>query len=245
LTEINVGDPVVFDDGKIEGVVRSVSASEVHITVTQAKRNGSNLKSERRINFPESKLHHEGLTEKDLRDLDFAIHYADMVALSFVNSTADVTALQDELQRRGGGHLGILLKIETARAFREFPRLLLAAMRTFPVGVIIARGDLAVECGREHLADLQEALLELCEAAHVPVVWATQVLDRLAKKGVATRAEITDASMSQRAECVMLGKGPYVCRAIRTLDDIIRRTQTRQSKKIARLRALDICDLAE
>ena len=83
---------------------------------------------------------------------------------------------------------GVVLKIETRRAFERLPQLLLIAMRRQRVGVMIARGDLAVEVGYERLAELQEEILWLCEAAHVPVIWATQVLEQLAKSGLPSRA---------------------------------------------------------
>jgi pyruvate kinase len=103
---------------------------------------------------------------------------------------------------------------------------------------MIARGDLAVECGFERLAELQEEILWVCEAAHMPVVWATQVLENLAKTGRPSRAEITDAAMSVRADCVMLNKGPHILEAMHTLDEILRRMQDHQSKKNSLLRAL-------
>jgi hypothetical protein len=77
---------------------------------------------------------------------------------------------------------------------------------------MIARGDLAVEAGNERTAELQEEILWACEAAHLPVVWATQVLEDLAKTGRPSRAEVTDAAMATRAESVMLNRGPYVDR---------------------------------
>jgi pyruvate kinase len=73
------------------------------------------------------------------------------------------------------------VKIETRDAFERLPELLLTAMRRGRVGVMIARGDLAVECGYERMAEVQEEILWLCEAAHLPVIWATQVLEQLAK----------------------------------------------------------------
>ena len=105
---------------------------------------------------------------------------------------------------------------------------------------MIARGDLAAECGFERMAELQQEILWICESAHVPVIWATQVLEGLAKRGHASRAEISDASMSQSAECVMLNKGPYIIDAVRTLDDILRRMQDHQSKKRSMLRKLHL-----
>ena len=119
---------------------------------------------------------------------------------------------------------------------------MLTAMRRYPAAVMIARGDLAVECGWERLAELQEEILWLCEAAQIPVIWATQVLEGTAKKGLPSRAEISDAALAQRADCVMLNKGPHIIQAIDMLDNILRRMQGHQYKKTARLRKLSISD---
>jgi pyruvate kinase len=78
----------------------------------------------------------------------------------------------------------------------------------------------------------------LTEAAHLPLIWATQVLEGLAKNGKPSRAEITDAAMGERAECVMLNKGPHILDAIKMLDDILQRMQGHQNKKSALLRRL-------
>ena len=153
-------------------------------------------------------------------------------------------AMQLQLERLGATRLGIVLKIETTTGFEHLPSLLLAAMRGDRVGVMIARGDLAVECGYERLAEVQEEMLWICEAAHVPVIWATQVLESLAKTGVPSRAEVTDAAMGERAECVMLNKGPHLIDAVRVLDDILRRMEAHQNKKRARLRRLRLSVLA-
>jgi pyruvate kinase len=121
--------------------------------------------------------------------------------------------------------------------------MLLTAMRSPCCGVMIARGDLAVECGFERLAEVQAEILWICEAAHVPVIWATQVLETLAKEGMPSRAEITDAAMGNQAECVMLNKGPYLLSALRVSDDILRRMQAHQTKKRPKLRALQAAHL--
>ena len=107
---------------------------------------------------------------------------------------------------------------------------------------MVARGDLAVEMGFERLAEVQEQILWLCEAAHVPVIWATQVLETLAKKGLPSRAEVTDAAMSGRAECVMLNKGPHVLTAVPFLDNVMTRMQSHQAKKHSVLRNFSVSD---
>jgi len=155
-----------------------------------------------------------------------------------VNDASEVHDLQSNMARLGGERLGIVLKIETLRAFEHLPDILLAAMRSPCVGVMIARGDLAVECGFERMAEIQEEILWFCEAAHVPVIWATEVLEKLAKKGQPSRAEITDAAMAVRAECVMLNKGPYIVDALHILDDILARMRAHQNKKSSMLREL-------
>jgi pyruvate kinase len=163
---------------------------------------------------------------------------ADMIDYSFVSRASDVAALHRALDDLGGRRPGIVLKIETRRAFEHLPEIILEAMREPTAGIMIARGDLAVEVGYERLAEVQEEILWIAEAAHVPVIWATQVLETLAQKGVPSRSEITDAAMGERAESVMLNKGPHIVDAIRVLDNILRRMGAHQQKKRSLLREL-------
>ena len=227
---VSAGDRVSLNDGKISGVIRAVESDQLEIEVRKAKPTGSRLRGDRGINFPDSDIRLSGLTSADTENLKFVIANADAVSLSFVRRPADIELLQEEIQKLGATTLGLVIKIETRKGFNKLPRLLLTAMRRYPVAVMIARGDLAVECGWECLAELQEDILWLCEAAQVPVIWATQVLEHEAKKGQPSRAEISDAAMSQRAACVMLNKGPHIIATIRMLDNILRRMQGYQFK---------------
>jgi pyruvate kinase len=161
-----------------------------------------------------------------------------MVGLSFVQKPADIALLRKYLHHLCRDDMGIVLKIETLQGFENLPELMLSAMASNVSGVMIARGDLAVECGYERLAEVQEEILWCAEAAHMPVIWATQVLEFMAKTGLPSRAEISDAGLGVRAECVMLNKGPYITQAIRTLDDILQRMGGHQAKKRPLLRAL-------
>lgn len=238
FTCVKPGERILFDDGSIGGVIREVHPAEIVVEITQARDHGEKLLADKGINLPDSQLLLDGLTAKDLIDLNFIADKADMVALSFARRPDDVRLLRKQLQGMGAESLGVVLKIETRAAFDRLPELLLALMESPNVGVMIARGDLAVECGYERLAELQEEILWLAEAAHLPVIWATQVLEGLAKDGKPSRAEITDAAMGERAECVMLNKGPHIIEAIRTLDDILHRMQGHQHKKRALLKRL-------
>ncbi len=238
LTAASVGDRVFFDDGKIGGVVADVRPGEVDVTISLAAPEGSRLRAEKGINLPDTDLGASALGPDDVDLLPFIVEHADVVALSFAQHPDDVTALQGHLEALGGAHLGIVLKVETVRGFARLPAMLLAAMASERVGVMVARGDLAVECGFERLAEVQEEILWLCEAAHVPVIWATQVLDQMARTGQPSRAEISDAVMAGRAECVMLNKGPHIVEAVGALDDILGRMDSYQHKKTALLRRL-------
>lgn len=235
---VRAGETIWFDDGKIGGVIEKVEPSQVRVRITQEYLRAVNLRADKGINLPDSDLRIAAMTDKDIEDLPFVVQHADIVGLSFSNCAQDVAALQERLASLGSRQPAIVLKIETRRGFENLPDMLLTAMRAPHCGVMIARGDLAVECGFERLAEVQEEILWLCEAAHVPVIWATQVLETLAKEGRPSRAEITDAAMGLRAECVMLNKGPYVLSAVRALDDILRRMHAHQAKKRSMLRAL-------
>ena len=238
FAQVSAGERIWFDDGRIGGVIKRVQREWIEVEITHARDSGEKLAGDKGINLPDSRLSLPALTDKDLADLTAVAKVADMVGLSFVQQAADVQALRARLRDLGKPALGIVLKIETRRAFENLPELLFAAMAGPSAGIMIARGDLAVECGYERLAEVQEEILWAAEAAHVPVIWATQVLETLAKTGLPSRAEITDAAMGERAECVMLNKGPHIAEAIRTLDDILRRMQAHQSKKRSLLRAL-------
>ncbi len=240
--QLRTGHRVLIDDGKIECVIRSGDADGVLLDVVRAPIGGAKLRGDRGLNFPDSRLRLPGVTPKDFQDLSFIAQHADMVGFSFVQRPDEVFQLQQHLSRLGKPDMGIVLKIETRRAFENLPALLWAAMRSDAVGVMIARGDLAVECGYERLAELQEEILWLCEAAHLPVIWATQVLETLTKEGIPSRPEITDAAMSERAECVMLNKGPHIEKAVISLDSILSRMQSHQSTKTPMPRELHSWD---
>ncbi len=238
--DVRAGERIWLDDGRIGGIVKSAEALRIEVEITHALPHGSKLGSDKGINLPDTDLHLPGLTAKDLADLDFACANADMIGLSFVRSPEDILNLERELAARKASHLGVVLKIETRQAFEHLPRLLLTGMRTPPLGVMVARGDLAVEMGFERLAEVQEEILWLCEAAHVPVIWATQVLESLAKTGIPSRAEVTDAAMSVRAECVMLNKGPHIELALHFLDNVLQRMKDHHQKKRSMLRRLAV-----
>lgn len=235
------GDHVYYDDGKLMAVVEEATTDALLLKVERTAGEGVRIKPEKGLNFPDADLSVSALTEDDRKNLRFVAAHADAVEFSFVQTVEDVVAIQSALAdlRDDWQALGLVLKIETLRAVDNLPDLIVQAASQQPTAVMIARGDLAVELGFARMAEMQEEILWLAEAAHVPVIWATQVLEALIKKGRPSRGEMTDAAMAARAECIMLNKGPFVLDAIDTLDTLTPRMGEHQRKKTAQLRALE------
>ncbi|GAB3655403.1 pyruvate kinase [Echinicola sediminis] len=219
---IEAGDPVFFDDGVIKGRIVSVQETFAEVKILWTGQGSAKLKADKGINFPESNLSIRGLTKTDRDNLPFIAEYADIVNFSFVNTAEDVREMHQALSDLGVlDKMGIIYKIETQAAYNNLIQILLEAMKAPKVGVMIARGDLAIEAGWEQMGNIQKEMLAICNACHVPIVWATQVLEKLAKKGLPSRSEITDAVNATKAECIMLNKGPHIVKAIELLDQII------------------------
>lgn len=237
---VRPGHRVLLDDGKFEGLVRETGPGWIRIDIQRAGRGRADLKAEKGINLPDTPLDLAAITEKDLENLSFVVRHADLVAISFVHRASDIDRLYEELDRLNAPEIGVILKIENSAAFDCLPELMMTASKRRRIAVMVARGDLGVEIGFERLAEVQEEILWLAEAAQVPVIWATQVLESLAKNGLPSRGEVTDAAMSTRSECVMLNKGPYITQAIRFLTDVSRRMGRHTSKTFATNRKLHV-----
>ena len=231
LACVRSGERVILDDGRITGVVEAATRAGLRCRVVLTAKSPLRLRSDKGLAFPDSRLPPGQLGAEDRHVLDFALEHADGVEVSFVNTPEDVRQVGDRVRASGRTGFGIVLKLETREAMRNLADILFEALRYDPVGIMIARGDLAVALSFERLAEMQEELLWFGEACHLPVVWATQVLDSLAHSGIPTRAEVTDAAMSMRAECVMLNKGAHVLQAVEMLVNIIRKMETHQYKK--------------
>ena len=244
---VRPGHRVLLDDGKFEGAVlqEGFGADAFRVRLSRVSGGAAKLAGEKGINLPDSPLALPAFGPDDATDLAAALALKpDLIALSFVQTPRDVLDLHAALAAAGaaGAAAGVLLKIETAAAFAALPSLLLAAMRRPRFAVMVARGDLAVEVGFGRLSEVQEEMLWLCEAAHAPVVWATQVLDSMARTGAPSRSEVTDAAMAGRAEAVMLNKGPFMADVLTLLSDILSRLGDHERKKMHLLRRLRVAD---
>jgi pyruvate kinase len=245
LAQVQPRERVILDDGKIVAVVQSRGSNGLVCAVQYTVKSPTRLRSGKGITFPDSTLSVLQVGAQDEVALSFALEHADGVGVSFVNSARDVALIGERIRSTGKSNFGMILKLETRGVLRNLPGILFEALKYDPVGLMIARGDLAVELSFERLAEIQEELLCFGEACHLPVIWATQVLDSAAQTGVPTRAEVTDAAMAMRAECVMLGKGPHIATATRMLADIIRKMETHQFKRRSMLRPLAVAGVAQ
>lgn len=272
VAALQVGQPVLFDDGAIAAEVVSVGAvdgsadvesadagdvdvvkhHEARLKVTRAKPGGQNLAGHKGINLPTTDLPVPALTEEDAENLRFVAENANVAAVSFIRTPEDVAHVLEELETIAAEYeaagnaelaertrnLGIVLKIETIPAFENLPEILVAGMRHANMGIMIARGDLAVELGFQRMGEVPGQILVLAQAARVPTILGTQVLESLAKSGLPARAEITDAAFALRAECVMLNKGPHITEAIVILDDLAKKMGRSQRKNRIMLRRI-------
>jgi len=234
LERVSVGESIFIDDGKIGVEVVAKEKNTLVCKVTQAKAGGVVLKEEKGINFPQTAINTPALTRSDRENVLEVLDFADNLSLSFCQSAEDVKALQNLLAEHKRADIGIIAKIETKQALVNIVQIVEALLACEKSGVMIARGDLAIEVGFANLASVQEMLLDLCDAAHLPVIWATQVLESQMKNNLPSRAEVTDAAMAGRAECVMLNKGAFATDTIKVLLYILEEIHL-QFKKNSRL----------
>jgi pyruvate kinase len=224
------GEPVVFDNGIAEGIITRTMKDEFLVRIHKISGASAKLRAEKGINLPRTRLRTTGLTAKDRKDLRFTAKYADLVSLSFIRNPSDVHALVDALARLKSKKPGMIVKIETLQAAQQLCAIFLAAMRYPRTGIMAARGDLAVEAGWESLPGLQESLSRMCDAAQLPFLVATQILETMTRKGIRSRAEIIDAAGAARGQGILLNKGDHVVSAVHLLAGILRASNSPDTK---------------
>lgn len=240
ISSLKKGDRVYIDDGIIKGEVINIKNNKAEVKITRISSEKKCIKNQKGMNFPDSDLNIPSLTSYDIACLPFICNHADLVGYSFVRKSSDLELLKTKIAEIGDKIPALIIKIETSESVRNLPDILLEGMKNEHFGVMIARGDLAVEIGFERMGEIQEEILWICEAAHVPVIWATQVLESLNKSGLATRSEITDAGHAALAECIMINKGSHTIKVIQSLINILKRSTQHRFKKRFIFRPLNI-----
>lgn len=232
--QIEVDQPVLYDDGSIESTIKEIYEDEFILEVTKTKGSSKRVKAEKGLNFPNNTFTFDTLNEKDQADIAFACQHADIIGCSFVNRGRDIQLIQEEIEQvlgKDAKKMSLMAKIETVRATKNLPEMIFTAASKNPFSVMIARGDLAAESGYIDLAALQQEIMWISEAGDIPVVWATEVLDTLVSEGIPTRSEVTDAAEGTRADVVMLNKGDFIVDGVNMLNRIIERMEPVQYKK--------------
>jgi pyruvate kinase len=216
------GDRILLDDGRIETEVESVDGSVVTARVVS----GGELGSRKGVNVPGVDLGLDVVTDADRRDLEVAVeHDADFVAASFVRDAADVYAVTDAVERFGGD-VPVIAKIERAGAVDHVDELIEAAY-----GVMVARGDLGVECPLEDVPMVQKRIVRRAQEAGVPVITATEMLDSMVTARRPTRAEASDVANAvlDGSDAVMLSGetavGDHPVHVVETMDRIVREVE--------------------
>ena len=180
------------------------------------------------------------MKHEDIKNFEAIVGFADIIGVSFAQRESDIDKLSALLKAKNKEHTAVVAKIETKMAVCNLPQILEALIRHGKGAVMLARGDLAIEVEFENMSFLQEEILDLCEAAHIPVIFATQVLENQMKNNLPSRAEITDAAFAQRADCVMLNKGAFALNTIKKLEFILARMHTIFKKNRLLLGSCDI-----
>lgn len=249
IRSLDVGSIVLFDDAKIECEVTSVTRAgekdaegntaeydSAELVAVHTREGGKNLREGRGIHFPGIHVPLPAMTDEDRAILPEIVRTADIIAPSYVRSAEDLTEILDAIEKEIDvaasenedpaavsariRNLGVMLKIESEECYNDLPNVVTELLRHRNSGVMIARGDLAMELGFSRMSEAREQIMDVANAAHIPTIFATQVLETMAKSGLPSRAEITDADVALRTQGVMLNKGTHIPDAINILNSI-------------------------
>lgn len=222
VQDLKRGDKVTVDNGLINLEVLEVNENRLLCRVVD----GGKLGSRKHINLPGIRVNLPGITDKDRRDIQFAIkHELDFIALSFVRSANDVNEAR-ELIEKSGANIKIIAKIENQEGVDNFDKILAASD-----GIMVARGDLGVEVDFRDLPVIQRHIVRECAIVGKPVIVATHLLESMREAPMPTRAEVTDVANAvyEQADAVMLsgetatGQNPIRC--IEVMDGIAKRIE--------------------
>lgn len=163
-------------------------------------------------------------TSDDEALLDFVVSHADLVSVSAIQTARELDILQQEIDTRlskNSRPLGLMIRIATQQAVENLPELIIHGAGRRPIAILVDWGDLAVEVGYQKLADYEEDVLDVCAAAHIPLVLTSHLLDSFCEVGIPSAADMIDVSLTQEAECLLLHDGPHIAEAVRLLNEVL------------------------
>jgi pyruvate kinase len=236
VSDMKKGDKVTVDNGLINLEVLEVNENRLLCRVID----GGKLGSRKHINLPGIRVNLPSITEKDRRDIQFAIkHELDFIALSFVRSQADVLEAR-QIVEEGGANIKLIAKIENQEGVDNFAEILAAAD-----GIMVARGDLGVEVDFRELPVIQRRIVRDCSRVGKPVIVATHLLESMRDAPMPTRAEVTDVANAvyEQADAIMLSgetaSGKYPVRCVEVMDGIAKRIEQERGLDFYLARAPD------
>ncbi|HRS42901.1 MAG TPA: pyruvate kinase [Candidatus Diapherotrites archaeon] len=220
---VKKGNRILLDDGLIELVVLDIKNKDIICKVI----NSGNISSRKGVNLPDCEINMPSITKKDIEDIEFGIkNKIDFIAVSFVKSADDINKVKKILKKHKAENIEVIAKIEHKKAIENIKEIISVAD-----GVMIARGDLAVEYNFEKIPLIQrEIIKQVTENGKYSIV-ATQMLESMIKNSRPTRAEVTDVANAVllRADCVMLSgetaKGSYPVESIKAMSKIIKEVE--------------------
>ena len=225
--DVQVGDTVLIDDGKIELLITSKHRNQ---TVTAKIIHGGSLSSNKGINLPYTKISLPSLGEKDISDLQFALkNEVEWIGLSFVRKAQDIIDLK-KIIRENKSYSRVIAKIEKPEALRDIDNIIAAAD-----GIMVARGDLGVEIAMEKVPVIQKMLVKKCSIASKPVIIATQMMESMITNYRPTRAEANDVANAvfDGADALMLSGetsvGAYPVKVVEAMHKIIRMSESEET----------------
>ncbi len=221
--EISVGTTILIDDGKMDVIVKEIKGEDIICEVV----NGGTVKNRKGINIPGVMIDLPILKDEDKRDIIYSINEGiEYVAASFIRNRADVLYVREFLDANGGEHVHIISKIESQTGVDNLDEIIEVSN-----GVMVARGDLGVELPAHEIPRIQKDMIKKCNAAGIPVIVATQMLESMIKNARPTRAEVSDVANAiyDGTDAIMLSAesaaGDYPIEAVKTMKEVAMATE--------------------
>ena len=223
INSLNVGQEIWFDEGKIGAYVEKLEEYGVKLRITHTKKNGSKLRTNRKINIPGAKLNK--FIQEDASDIiEFSCQHADLVGISSIENRQQLGTIIDELKNNNATHIGVIIKLARQITLNHIEEILESALPHNDLAIMFDNNELLIELGALKLAKLRTKVLPLFKSAHLPVVDSENLLGSLIKNGKTKRLDLY-RTICRDEDCILLDQGPHLLPAVVTLDTAFKSLQ--------------------